>query len=59
MKSLSRELAIIATKLEDRWIDRITALELKGQTYGDADYDAASNNLNAVCSEFWVWDDEK
>jgi hypothetical protein len=59
MKSLSRELASIATKLEDRWIDRITTLEYKGQTYGNADYNDACKNLNAICSEFWIWDDDK
>ena len=58
MEPLSRELANIAMKLEDRWIDRITALEQKGQTYGDAEYDAASKNLDAVFSEFMIWDDE-
>jgi hypothetical protein len=59
MKSLSRVLASIAMKLEDQWIDRITALEQKGQTFGNAEYDSACKNLNAVCSEFWIWDDEK
>ena len=52
MKPLSRELANIAMRLEDRWIEQ------KGQTYGDAEYDAASKNLDAVFSEFMIWDDE-
>lgn len=58
MNRLSRELGNAATRLEERWIDRINTLEKAGKTYGDPEYDIACENLNAVASEFWLWEEE-